>query len=102
MAEIQIFAEGKTNKTENKADIKPLVNAYNEYKNVNNKDGAYNGPRYRDFLLSMGDGAKLLSKPDTATEEEIKAAAEKIINCAALLKTEPEEIPETETENQTE
>ena len=102
VAEIQIFAEGKTNKSGNKIDIKPLLKAYNEYKNVNNKDGVYNDSRYRDFLLSMGDGAKLLSKPDAATEEEIKAAAEKIINCAALLKTEPEEIQETETEKQTE
>ena len=101
IAETEIYAQGETEKQTAKTDIKQLLKTYKEYKNVNNKDGEYYGPRYRDFMLSMGDAARLLSGVNAA-DTEVKAAADRIKECASALKTDPDEEKNTETEEITE
>ena len=96
IAEIKLYANGKTKDAPEKADVKELTEAYTTYKKTTNSSGKYSGGAYRDFLVALGDAANTVSRADSVTQTEVNDAL-KALNAAYKDMTEPKDEPDDET-----
>ncbi len=100
VSEIRLYADTKTGSAPEKADRTGLKKLYSKYKSVRNSSGEYSAGAYREFLIALGDAAKILSRSYvTALQAE---NAENALQKAYERLTEPSnEIPATEEAAQT-
>ncbi len=100
IAEVELYADGKTKDAPAPADISGLATLYDQNKKTNNSNKEYTANRYRELLLALGDAAHALD--GKASDETVRSSYDRLSLAVKNLgnpdgEDEPEDTDDAQT-----